>query len=151
MMDVQENGVSLLPKGATVSKYSAMQVGLSLWFTIYYEEQRYDDSADSLVLHANGDTRIVTLPDQPYSGGDGEYLFYPTYHGSVGCVEIATGACWELSVQGDTRDVYDIVTDGTYLYATAPWSEPQSVWQIERDETGKPIEMKLINPNLAGE
>jgi hypothetical protein len=47
--------------------------------------------------------------------------------------------------------VYDIVCDGTYLYTTAPWCEQQSAWRIERDETGKPVSMILLNPDLAGQ
>ena len=150
LLDIHENGASLLPDGATVSKYRVLQAGWSLWFTIYYEDQTHDGFADYLVLDANGDTRIVTLPDQPYVGGDAAYLFYPTYDNGVGCVEIATGESWVLTSEGDTTNVYDIATDGTYLYASAPWSEQQSAWRIERDHTGKPVGITLLNPNLSG-
>lgn len=149
--DLQKNGVSLLPQGATVSKYSVMRIGLSLWFPVDYPGQPTHERADYLVLTATGETRWYSLPYHPYAGGDGSYLFYPAYDNGVGCVEIASGESWVLQARGNTDDVYDIVCDGTYLYTTAPWCEQQSAWRIERDETGKPISMILLNPDLAGQ
>lgn len=147
-MDLLGNGTSLLPPGATVSKYSVMRIGLSLWFTVYYEDQPTHEISDYLVLHANGESHLYTLPYHPYVGGDGKHLFYPAYVNGVGCVEIATGESWLLETADDISDVYDIVTDGVYLYATAPWSEEQSLWQIERNEDGKPIAMHRITADI---
>lgn len=148
LMDVRENGQSLLPPGATVSKYSTMQVGLSLWFTVYYEDRIAYGTADYLELGADGSTQLHTLPEEPYCGGDGAYLFYPTYDNSIGCVDIATGESWVLTADGDTQDVYDAVCDGEYLYTTAPWTESQSAWRILRDADGRPVAMESQNPAL---
>ncbi len=148
-LDPTENGVSLLPAGATVSKYSARQIGQSLWFTISYEDRPSYEYADYLVLGADGSTRIVTLPYKRYGGGDDEYLFYSTYGDGVVCVEIATGRSWTLSCSSPVDDVYDIVCDGKLLYSTAPWSEEQVVWLIVRDKDLAPTELLLVNPNIA--
>ena len=148
LMDVRENGQSLLPAGAAVSKYSAMRVGLSLWFTVYYQGQPTYGTADYLVLGADGSTQLYTLPEEAYCGGDGTYLFYPTYDNSIGCVKIATGEHWVLTADGDTDDVYDAVCDGQYLYTTAPWSTSQSAWRILRDADGRPVAMESQNPAL---
>ncbi len=150
-LDLREDGVSLLPTGARASKYSATWYGETLWFSLRYDEQDAQDygKATFLILSPDGKDKIVTLPEQRYSGGDGEYLFYPMVsRGTVGCVAVATGESWELVMGAACDDLHDLVSDGEYLYTTAPWTQSQTVWRIVRDKDGKPLTLQLIDRDI---
>lgn len=151
--DVMENGVSLLPEGMSASVYTN-HWGDALWVSLY-DEINSDDTDTYLILYADGENRIVTLPAESYCGGIGNYLFYPSYTdeyetewGSVCCTDITTGETWKLNVDTHTDDLYDLRTDGQYLYSTAPWNDGHMCWELIYDANGKPISIKLIEEDI---
>ena len=146
-----ENGVPLLPEGLLVSKYSAVWYGESLWFSTRQTDREEYGSVTYVILSPDGTTELVTLPDERYSGGDGEYLFYPIVdQGLVGCVEVATGQTWALTSDVPCDDLHDLVSDGKYLYTTAPWTDTQTVWRVIRDEGGAPTALQQVAEDIAG-
>ena len=151
--DVTENGVSLLPEGMSASIYTRHWAD-ALWVSLY-DEYNSEDTDTYLILNADGQDRIITLPAESYRGGTGDYLFYPSYTdeyetewGVVCCVDITTGEIWTLDVDTYTDDLYDLRTDGQYLYSTAPWDDGHMCWKLVYNENGKPIGIKLIEKDI---
>ena len=151
--DVTEYGESLLPEGMSASIYTR-HWGDALWVSLY-DEINSEDTDTYLVLYPDGENRIVTLPAESYCGGIGNYLFYPSYTdeyetewGAVCCTDIITGESWSLDVDTYTDDLYDLRTDGQYLYSTAPWDDGHMCWELIYDNNGKPTAIRLIEEDI---
>ena len=98
---------------------------------------------------------MVTILDEPYGGGAGNYLFYPSYTdeyetewGVVCCTDVTTGETWELDVDTYTDDLYSLRTDGKYLYSTAPWDDGHACWGVIYGDDGKPTAIRLVDEDI---
>ncbi len=144
--DLLENGKSILPEGVTVSRYSVTYYGDNLWLECSGNED--GTSKVMFVVRPDGHDELITLPSHYYSAGTDEYLFYQSGNHAVWCLEISSGDAWQLSV--DTEfEVYEMATDGEYLYTCVPWDDWQACWKLHYDADGRPIGMALVSGNIA--
>ena len=145
-----EDGQNLLPEGSLVTK-NAMSVGGALWFSVREEigpkPAEYDRFA---IVHPDGRTEVVTLPNYSYYGGTTEYLFTPEDNSKVLCVDVTTGDSWVLETDAE-GDFHDLATDGVYLFTTAPWDHVQTCWKLVYDESGRPTGLMLISEDVTPE
>ena len=151
--DVMENGVRLLPEGMSAS-VNTRHWADALWIRLYAENNS-DNTETYLVLYPDGENRTVTIPAESYCGGAGNYLFYPSYTdeyetewGMVCCTDVTTGETWELDVDTYTDDLYSPITDGKYLYSTAPWDDGHACWEVIYGGNGKPVAIRLIAEDI---
>lgn len=145
-----ENGQNLLPEGSFVTK-NAAHYGGALWFSVRGEMGPKPAETDTFaILYPDGRTEVVTLPNYSYYGGTTDYLFTPENNSKVLCVEVATGNSWLLDADAEGH-FHDLATDGVYLYTTAPWDHVQTCWKIIFDDMGKPVGLKLIEPDITPE
>lgn len=145
-----EKGRNLLPEGMTVRPSSFPDYfGGALWLPL-----RNDGSYDPgeieryAVIHPDGRTEVVTLPNEYYYGGTTEYLFTPENNNRVKCVEVSNGDSWILEMDAETEDLHDLATNGIQLYTMAPWAEEQMCWEIVFDGTGKPVGLTQIAESI---
>lgn len=150
-VDLQENGVSILPKGYTVSKYPD-KFGEVIVFRAYDEINENVANTDHIfVVRPDGNDTFLTLNYDEYLGHiegatyDGRYLF-ASGDNIVNCVDTFTGEIWKLTCDAE-HDFCDISCDGQYIYTCAPWNDIQTCWKIIYDGN-KPAAMQLIAQNI---
>lgn len=146
--DLLENGKSILPENITVSHYYVTYYGDNLWF----ECSGNEDGASELmfVVRPDGNDELITIPSHYYCAGTNEYLFYQCNDNAVWCFEISSGDTWQLNA--DTEfEVYELATDGKYLYTCVPWDDRQACWKLEYDNDGKPVGMCIVSEDIANE
>lgn len=145
--DIQENGVSILPDGYSVSHYS-VRLGDSLVFQA--NDANHPDSNPIAIIRSDGNdtflplNKYVVIQD---GTADGRYLFYIFYNECVMCMDAYTGEKWKLTADADFNFA-DLETDGEYLYTCAPWKDIQTCWKIGYDEDGRPVELQLVAENI---
>ena len=111
---------------------------------------------DMLCLGADGSVTTLRCPNtRSYVAAADGFVFYDQYewqlaeqrYVGVGCHDIAAGEEWLLTVDrtGLTRELYDYTTDGTYLYACAPWSSAHTVWRLVSGEDGRPAALEYVD------
>lgn len=64
------------------------------------------------------------------------------------CMEIATGECWQVQKNHETT-IYDMETDGEWMFTCVPWSEEQVCWRLAYDESGRPTALELVSGDIA--
>ena len=147
--DVQENGVSLLPEGVTVSYYTAQYYGDALRFYCTYPERW--KSGTMLLLRPDGEDKILEIPaDHYYNTGTADLLLDVQYTGGdyeVWCLDTLTNETWPLAV-GEGPTIYSIETDGDVVYACVPWDDYQALWKIVCDEEGRPQALALLDGDI---
>ena len=147
--DVQENGVSLLPEGVTVSYYTAQYYGDALRFYCTYPERW--KSGTMLLLRPDGEDKILEIPaDHYYNTGTADLLLDVQYTGGdyeVWCLDTLTNETWPLAV-GEGPTIYSIETDGDVVYACVPWDDYQALWKSVCDEEGRPQALALLDGDI---
>ena len=63
-------------------------------------------------------------------------------------MEIATGECWRVQKNQEIT-IYDMETDGEWMYTCVPWSEEQVCWRLVYDESGRPTAFELVSEDIA--
>ena len=127
-----EEGKSLLPEGIEPEPWPVW-TGNGLLVRLWDREA--EDMAGQLLLTAEGDFPIKNA--HSWWDGAGAYLYTVDDDGEVLCYAIHSGEIFRLACDAD-RDVYELETDGRYLYTTAPWADGQVCWRIEYDADGRP-------------
>lgn len=135
----------------TVSRWSAEYIGDSLWFRIVEEtdEMENDGIMPMLVIYPDGGAeRKEICPLFGVVSGNHDYLFWNlNSSNTMWCYDVKAEESWELTVDNDMT-IYDLETDGKYLYSCVPWGDFQALWEIVYDEAGKPIAMHLLDENI---
>lgn len=147
--DMQENGVSILPDGFSISDRYPVHLGDNLVF-------RGDDANNPysypiVIIRSDGDDTFLS-PNQyidRIQGGttDGSYLFYIRDNNTVMCMDAYSGEKWDLTADAESSFL-DLSTDGEYLYTCAPWNDIQTCWKIVYAEDGRPIGLQLVEENI---
>lgn len=150
-VDLQENGVSILPEGFSVFRYPD-KYGDIIVFRCYDEINGNIANIDHFfIVRPDGNDTFLTVEYDEYLGYiqgatyDGRYLFGAGSN-TVNCIDTYTNEVWELSADAE-HDFCDIVCDGQYLYTCAPWNDIQTCWKIIYDGD-KPTAMQLVEQNI---
>ena len=165
--DLQENGESILPEGILVSRWP-QYYGDTLWFECaqyeesdywaeYIEEMKEKGSSAKkqfigefyikFVVRPDGEDRLVMAPKMFFDDSPADYLFYVVKNRQIWCMDAATTEAW-MVYEGEENSMYSVATDGEYLYSCVPWDEYQALWQVVRDEEGRPESLVLLYENI---
>lgn len=139
-----EKGQPLLPEGETVSVY-ANHFGEELWF----EVRDGDESLRTVyIARLAGDDTVMAVPcDSGAEPADGYAYWVKNEPGEVWCMDTRTGESWRL--EADTEmEFYALSTDGVHLFSCVPWDDYQALWQIVRQESGRPVGLVLLDPDI---
>lgn len=144
-----ENGGDILPEDVFVYKGSALYSGDTLILSGYREKESGNKTEELLiVLHPDGNDRILSVENRYYLTGTDSFLFYPYLEG-VWCLSLKDGSHWELEASENSGiSFYDLSTDGQYLYCCAPWSHIQECWKVEYDAEGRPTGLRLVDGDI---
>ncbi|MBQ8232398.1 MAG: hypothetical protein IJZ34_10800 [Lachnospiraceae bacterium] len=146
--DLLENGVSILPEGKRVERYSMEYIGDGLWFYVNDNAQLTGKAQEMFVVRPDGEDEIKVLPFFSMYSGDNEYLFWSdSSSDEMWCFDIEKEESWMLEVEQDLT-LYSVRSDGEYVYSCAPWGEKQIRWKLVYDESGRPVAMQLLDENI---
>lgn len=141
--DLYENGKSILPKGVSVCHYNHYSLGDTLVLQGY--EGRWKDIL--VVLPPKGGVTILSGVPTAILSGNEDYLFYADQE-TVYAVSLADGTKHRLKPKGETAvGFYEVVSDGAYLYACAPWKKTQECWQVDYLES-VPVGLTLVKSDI---
>lgn len=151
--DLLENGASLLPEGRRVKGKNWFRYGGKSLFVPFWEEND-SASASFLVLRPDGNDGILETWGRPIQTGTDDFLFYVigTDSGlnSLWCLEVATGESWQVE-KDDSIVIYDMVTDGEWMFTCVPWSGEHVCWRLIYDESGRPAALELVSRDIGEE
>ena len=146
--DLQENGVSILPEGKLVERYSVEYIGDSLWFYMNDYAELTGGEQEMFVVRSDGNDECKVVPYYSMYSGNDAYLFWSdAITDEVWCYDVETEESWILIADCDATR-YSIVSDGEYMYSCAPWDHEQIVWKLIYDEDGRPVEMRLLYEDI---
>ena len=150
--DLLENGESLLPEGRRLESSNWIRYYGSTLFLPFCREKDAV-SSDYLVVRPDGSDSILESGNRSFLTGTDDFLFYLIGNaGTVNtlwCMEIATGECWQVQKNREIT-IYDMVTDGEWMYTCVPWSEEQVCWRLVYDESGRPAILELVSEDING-
>lgn len=146
--DLLENGVSILPEGKLVERYSMAYIGECLWFYMNDNAELTGGEQEMFVVRPDGNDECKVLPFYMQYSGNEDYLFWTDCAtDEVWCFDVAAEEGWILEAEEElTR--YSITTDGEYLYSCAPWGEEQILWKVVYDENHRPLSLQLLDENI---
>lgn len=146
--DLQENGVSILPEGIEVSRYSVEYIGDNLWFYVEDDAELLGGEQSMFIVRPDGQDALVKLPFYNFYSGNNDYLFWADYDtNDMWCFEVVTGESWTLEADNDMT-FYSLVSDGEYVYSCVPWDDYQAKWKIVYNEDGRPVKMQLVDNDI---
>ena len=151
--DLLENGESLLLEGRRLEgSYCKKYYGSTLFWP--FRKGGDNVRSDYLVLRPDGNDSIFESGNRSFLTGTDEYLFYLIGNNdelnSLWCMEVATGECWQVQKDSEIT-IYDMETDGVWMFTCVPWSEEQVCWRLVYDEGGRPVAVELISGDIAAE
>lgn len=150
--DLLENGESLLPEGRRLeSSYLIRYYGNTLFLPFCREKDAVH--RDYLVVRPDGSDSILESGNRFFQTGTDDFLFYLIGNtgtvNSLWCMEIATGECWRVQKNQEIT-IYDMETDGEWMFTCVPWSEEQVCWRLVYDESGRPAILELVSGDIGG-
>ena len=158
--DLLLNGESVLPHGwYAVFRPRQDDLNGNLLVDVYTgRKEDYWKTQKTLLIRADGTTALLEYRGYDTATPDGRYLFFArsidaVVQGSelanspIGCCDTETGEVWPLAMDAET-DVYDMTSDGQYLYTSAPWADEQACWRIKQDESGRPAALTLLDADI---
>jgi len=141
--DLQENGISVRPKGAVFSNARSLGDNLLIQYKFHDDDQVYQ-----MLARSSGGFNDVT-PYQVLCGTNDYLLYIKDYSGEpcpLYCYEIETGESYLLHTN---MEIFQAVTDGTWLFTCVPWNGGKTdYWKMIYDNAGKPIELNLIDHDI---
>lgn len=111
-------------------------------------EYWYDNRQQRGCLLATPDGELREIPAGEYLTGTNDFLLYreDDVSDDILCYDLASGESW-LVYSG--MDVYQAVTDGTWLYTVVPWNGGRTdCWSLRFDHTGKLANFELVECDI---
>ena len=155
--DLYENGVSILPEGTFVSKYSR-KIGS---YTAYELIPRSDEDSptseqrDLFILRPDGEDVVLSTPNASFQDAVGDWLYYVRQQDgnnevfyTVHAYNMMTGEDREL-IPSEPWEFYGLETDGTVMYTCVPWGSAHTRWRVEYDAGGDPTGLTLLDADIA--
>ena len=144
---VIENGENILPKDFYVTNYPTLLDGI-----LILDKYTSIHHGNAFVIYADGTNQILKLPQFTNFKGNENFLFYDDVSNkAVGCVDAHTGETWFLEIETNNmtyNHIYNIKTDGEYMYTCGPAGGQTTCWKLIYDETGKPVAMNLVDDDI---
>lgn len=147
--DLTENNVSLLPEKTCVIPYPT-QLGDTLWFICY--SYPFDEAAEAAkkeetccILRPDGSDLFLTSEYRYYEGFADQFAF--SWSPELICCDITTGEVWPLAMSDPEIEIHGLSTDGDLLFTCVPWSDVQTLWQLEWED-GHPSSITLIDEDI---
>lgn len=149
--DLLENGESLLPEDRRLESSNRIRYyGNTLFWPLCQEEDAVP--SEYLVVRPDGSDSIFESGNRSFLTGTDDFLFYlignTSTVNSLWCMEIATGECWRVQKNHEIT-IYDMETDGEWMFTCVPWSEEQVCWRLGYDESGRPTTLELVSEDIA--
>lgn len=149
--DLLENEESLLPEGRRLESSNWIRCyGNTLFLPLCREKDAVP--SDYLVVRPDGSDSILESGNRFFLTGTDDFLFYlignTSSVNSLWCMEIATGECWQVQKNQEIT-IYDMETDGEWMYTCVPWSEEQVCWRLVYDESSRPTALELVSGDIA--
>lgn len=141
--DLLLNGQSVLPQGMYAVQYPR-RYGPNL--LVRAAQEGGAQAAEwQFLISAGGEA--ARLPDHAYSAGITGALFYTDDTGRVWCY-LTDRKESRLLAADAAISVYEMTTDGEYLYTCVPWGDAQTCWRVGYDAKGLPETLTLVCADL---